>query len=200
MRALWMVNLILVLNRSVLNREHSLMNVLKALALIVPMCSLHIIFLSKVTPRYFTLFTNGMSCPFTTHVRSQSHITTDNQLCRYVNTSDQAMSKGDNLKTCNKMEVEVYSTNLENKTSSRRSLCNNEWRISEINLVHTSDVFYRVEIAHSRLKSTEINEEYKKNMRSTKSRNLVILVLKIIIRNLYNLVITSHVFDVISMW
>jgi hypothetical protein len=40
------------------------MNVLKALALIVSMCSLHEIFLTKSTPRYFMLFTNGISCPF----------------------------------------------------------------------------------------------------------------------------------------
>jgi hypothetical protein len=28
------------------------------------MCSLHVIFLSKITPRYFTLFMKGMFCPF----------------------------------------------------------------------------------------------------------------------------------------
>jgi hypothetical protein len=28
------------------------------------MCSLHVIFLSKISPRYFMLFINGISCPF----------------------------------------------------------------------------------------------------------------------------------------
>jgi hypothetical protein len=54
----------LTLNRSLLNREYNLMNVLKALASIVSICSLHVILLSKITPRYFTLFTNGMFRPF----------------------------------------------------------------------------------------------------------------------------------------
>jgi hypothetical protein len=53
-----------VLDRSLLNRGYILMNVLKALASIVSMCSLHVIFLSKIIPRYFRLFTNGMSRPF----------------------------------------------------------------------------------------------------------------------------------------
>jgi hypothetical protein len=46
------------------------MNVLKALASIVSMCNLHAILLSKITPRYFTLFTNGMFHPF--NVRRES--------------------------------------------------------------------------------------------------------------------------------
>jgi hypothetical protein len=50
----------LMLNLSLLNRKYTLINVLKALALIVSVCGLHVIFLSKITPRYFTLFTNGM--------------------------------------------------------------------------------------------------------------------------------------------
>jgi hypothetical protein len=49
----------LVLNRSLLNREYILINVLKALASIISMCNLHVTFLSKITPRYFTLFTYG---------------------------------------------------------------------------------------------------------------------------------------------
>jgi hypothetical protein len=53
----------LALNRSLLNREYTLMNVLKALDSIVSMCNLHIT-LSKITPRYFALFTNGILCPF----------------------------------------------------------------------------------------------------------------------------------------
>jgi hypothetical protein len=54
----------LVLNCSFLNRGYSLMNVVKMLASIVAMCSLDVIFLSKITLRYFTLITNGMSRPF----------------------------------------------------------------------------------------------------------------------------------------
>jgi hypothetical protein len=64
----------LELKRSLLNRRYILMTVLKALALIDSMCDLHVIFLSKITkkaklrglcpPRYFTLFTNGISCLF----------------------------------------------------------------------------------------------------------------------------------------
>jgi hypothetical protein len=54
----------LALSRSNLNREYVLMNVLKALASIISTCKLHVIFLSKITPRYFALFTNGMIFPF----------------------------------------------------------------------------------------------------------------------------------------
>jgi hypothetical protein len=61
--SLW-VNLILALNRSHLNREYTLINVLKALASIISICSLHVTFLSKITPKYFALFTNGMFLPF----------------------------------------------------------------------------------------------------------------------------------------
>jgi hypothetical protein len=50
----------LTLNRSLLNREYNLMNVQKALASIVSMCNCHVILLSKITPRYFTLLANGM--------------------------------------------------------------------------------------------------------------------------------------------
>jgi hypothetical protein len=54
----------LVLNRSLMNREYILINVLKALASIISICNLHVTFLSMITPRYFTLFTNGISRPF----------------------------------------------------------------------------------------------------------------------------------------
>jgi hypothetical protein len=47
-------------NRSRLKMEYNLMNVRKALASILSMCNLHVILLSKITPKYFTLFTNGM--------------------------------------------------------------------------------------------------------------------------------------------
>jgi hypothetical protein len=60
----------LALNRSLLNREYSLMNVLKALASIISMCNLHVILLSKITPRYLTLFTNGIFRLF--NVRGES--------------------------------------------------------------------------------------------------------------------------------
>jgi hypothetical protein len=43
----------LVLNCSVLNREYVIINALKALASIVFMCGLHVIFLSSITPRNF---------------------------------------------------------------------------------------------------------------------------------------------------
>jgi hypothetical protein len=53
-----------VLNRSLLNREYIQINVLKALASITSMCNLYVPFLSKITPRYFTLFTDGIFHPF----------------------------------------------------------------------------------------------------------------------------------------
>jgi hypothetical protein len=46
----------ITLNRSFLIREYNLANVWKALASIVSICNLHVILLSKITPRYFTLF------------------------------------------------------------------------------------------------------------------------------------------------
>jgi hypothetical protein len=60
----------LALNRSLLNRVYIQMNVLKALASIVSVCNLHVILLSKITPRYFTLFTNVILRPF--NVRRES--------------------------------------------------------------------------------------------------------------------------------
>jgi hypothetical protein len=38
-------------NRSLFNREQALINVLKALASIISVCNLHVIVLSKITPR-----------------------------------------------------------------------------------------------------------------------------------------------------
>jgi hypothetical protein len=46
----------LVLDLSRLKREYTLINILKALASIVSMSFLHVIFLSKITLRYFTLW------------------------------------------------------------------------------------------------------------------------------------------------
>jgi hypothetical protein len=51
---LWRVGLMLALSRSFLNGEYILINVLKALALVISMCSLRVILLLKITPRYFT--------------------------------------------------------------------------------------------------------------------------------------------------
>jgi hypothetical protein len=56
MRALWRVNLLLVFNQSLLNKEYNLINVLQAFVATVSMCSLHVILLSKITPKYFILF------------------------------------------------------------------------------------------------------------------------------------------------
>jgi hypothetical protein len=64
----------LMLNHSLLNREYVLINALKALASIIFMCSLHVIFLSNITPRYFTLFTKGIFCPFSVRGDSGSLI------------------------------------------------------------------------------------------------------------------------------
>jgi hypothetical protein len=44
------------LNRSLLNREKTLINVLKALASIISICNLHVILLSKITPRCKGMF------------------------------------------------------------------------------------------------------------------------------------------------
>jgi hypothetical protein len=54
----------LVLNRSLLNMEYILINVLNALDSIFSMYNLHVTFFTKITTRYFTLFTNGMFRPF----------------------------------------------------------------------------------------------------------------------------------------
>jgi hypothetical protein len=54
----------LVLNRLLLNREYVVIKALKAFASISSMCGLHVIFVSNITPRYFTLFTNGKFSPF----------------------------------------------------------------------------------------------------------------------------------------
>jgi hypothetical protein len=60
----------LALNRSLLNMEYIVMNVLKALASMICMCNLHVILLSNITPIYFKLFTNGIFRPF--NVRRES--------------------------------------------------------------------------------------------------------------------------------
>jgi hypothetical protein len=54
----------LALNRSLLNKKYILMNVLKAFSSIIYMCNRHVTFLSKITPRYFALFTNVIFRPF----------------------------------------------------------------------------------------------------------------------------------------
>jgi hypothetical protein len=50
----------LALYCSQLNEEYFLINVLKTLASILSMCSLYVIFLSKIPLRYFTVYANGM--------------------------------------------------------------------------------------------------------------------------------------------
>jgi hypothetical protein len=50
----------LVLNRSLLNIAYILINVRKDLDSIISMCNFHVTFLSKITPIYFMLFTNGI--------------------------------------------------------------------------------------------------------------------------------------------
>jgi hypothetical protein len=49
----------LVLNRSLLNKEYTITNVLKALASIISTCSHYIILISKITPRYFISIDEG---------------------------------------------------------------------------------------------------------------------------------------------
>jgi hypothetical protein len=78
MSALWRVILMLVLNRSLLNREYILVNVLKALASIIYMCNFHVAFLSKITLRYFTLFASGMFRPFSVRWDSGSRLLWEN--------------------------------------------------------------------------------------------------------------------------
>jgi hypothetical protein len=61
MNVLCKVSLMLALSRSLLHRKYTAINVLVSIIL---MCNLYIIFLSKIAPRYFTLFTNGIFSPF----------------------------------------------------------------------------------------------------------------------------------------
>jgi hypothetical protein len=51
----------LALNRSFLNTEYILINVLKAMASIISICNLHLSFLSKNTPRYFVIYKGNIS-------------------------------------------------------------------------------------------------------------------------------------------
>jgi hypothetical protein len=51
----------LALNRLLLSREYALINALKALASILCMCNLRVIFLSNITPRYFHYLQFGCS-------------------------------------------------------------------------------------------------------------------------------------------
>jgi hypothetical protein len=54
-----MVSLTLGINRSHLHKEHTLINVVKALGSIISMYSLHVIFFLKIMPRYFAVFPIG---------------------------------------------------------------------------------------------------------------------------------------------
>jgi hypothetical protein len=77
MRPLWNVSLMLMLNSPLLNREYNLINVLKTLVATVSESSLHVIFLPKITSRYFTLL--GLMSYDAFQSESQSCITTDSQ-------------------------------------------------------------------------------------------------------------------------
>jgi hypothetical protein len=50
----------LVLNHSLLNKECNLINLLKALVATVSMCSLHVIFLSKITQIFYTVYNRNI--------------------------------------------------------------------------------------------------------------------------------------------
>jgi hypothetical protein len=54
----------LMFSHLLFNRKYVIINALKALASIISMCDHHVIFLQNITPRYFTLFTNGIFRPF----------------------------------------------------------------------------------------------------------------------------------------
>jgi hypothetical protein len=62
--AVYRISLIFALRFLLLNIEYILMYVPKALAAVVLMGSLHVILLTKMTPRYLAVFTNGMFRPF----------------------------------------------------------------------------------------------------------------------------------------
>jgi hypothetical protein len=51
----------LVLSRSLLNREYIVISVLKALASIISMCNLHVTFLSKIAPILCTIYKRNVS-------------------------------------------------------------------------------------------------------------------------------------------
>jgi hypothetical protein len=59
-----MINLMFALKYLLLNTEYVLMYVPKVLVANFSLCSLHVILQSKMTPRYLTLFTNGVFRPF----------------------------------------------------------------------------------------------------------------------------------------
>jgi hypothetical protein len=67
------------------------------LASIIPMCGIHVIFLSKITPRYFTLFTNGTFRPFNVRrysgALSQSQSQSQSQNQSHIATDGQSFSK-----------------------------------------------------------------------------------------------------------
>jgi hypothetical protein len=60
----------LVLNCLLLNRTYVVINAPNALASIISMCDLHVIFLSNINPRYFALFTKGIFRPFSVRIDS----------------------------------------------------------------------------------------------------------------------------------
>jgi hypothetical protein len=64
MRSFNAVALMLVLDRSLSNREYNITNLLKALVSTLSMFSLHAMLLSKIASRHFTPFTKRMFGPF----------------------------------------------------------------------------------------------------------------------------------------
>jgi hypothetical protein len=68
MAVLWRVNVILVLDGSLLQREYNPARVVMAF----PLCSLHLISFRKITPKYFAVFAKEIFCPCQS--RSQSYL------------------------------------------------------------------------------------------------------------------------------
>jgi hypothetical protein len=57
------------------------------------------------------------------------------------------------------MEVKIYATNLTNKPSPRAPMYNNDWRISETNLVPAACAVCGVKTEHTRLWPLQIYKE-----------------------------------------
>jgi hypothetical protein len=56
MSALWSISLMLAVNRTFLNRERTLINVLKALASIISICNLHETRIEDYTEIFYTIY------------------------------------------------------------------------------------------------------------------------------------------------
>jgi hypothetical protein len=82
MSSSWKVNLMIELNYLILNKEHTIIHILKALASIISMSDLYVIL--KITPRYITLFTNRMFRPFNVRWNSGGPIIREKQIPRIL--------------------------------------------------------------------------------------------------------------------